>query len=58
MKELEKLTGMVLKQAPIGEFDKRLVRLTREHGLKISKRTVSNYREELGIRSVYERKCP
>ncbi len=33
-------------------------RLTREHGLKISKRTVSNYREELGIRSVYERKCP
>ena len=30
--------------------------LKKEYGLRISRRTVSNYREEVGIRSVYERK--
>ncbi len=30
--------------------------LQSEHGLRISRRTVSNYREEAGVRSVYERK--
>ena len=31
--------------------------LKKEYGLRISRRTVSNYREEAGIRSVYERKA-
>lgn len=32
MKEVEKLTGMVIKVAPVGEMDKRLVILTKERG--------------------------
>ena len=32
MREIEKLTGMVIKVAPAGEMDKRLVLLTRERG--------------------------
>lgn len=32
MKEVDKLTGMVIKVAPVGEMDKRLVILTKERG--------------------------
>jgi DNA repair protein RecO (recombination protein O) len=32
LKEVEKLTGMVIKVAPVGEMDKRLVILTKERG--------------------------
>lgn len=32
MREVEKLMGMVIKAAPVGEMDKRLVILTRERG--------------------------
>lgn len=32
MKEVEKLTGMIIKVSPVGEMDKRLVILTRERG--------------------------
>ncbi len=32
MREVEKLTGMVIKASPVGEMDKRLVILSRERG--------------------------
>lgn len=56
---VKELIAFVIEKEPKEKpySDQKLSKLLQEeYGLHISRRTVSNYREEAGIRSVYERK--
>ena len=52
---IRKLTTTSNSEKPLS--DSKIASILLESGIKISRRTVSKYREEMGISNTYERKC-